>query len=334
MEINKLKSIIHSNCKLKIKDDIQNTYSYDKWPEDKLRHNYEKKDWIDDHKYTLSYDNGRNIVNSLAEPDKYFTEHLIVLTDKIKYKYSKPQFNMLDQISMIKLFMAVILTRKVVKYKVLENKAVRFTFYLFNKSTSHYDKEVLLTVDNRVIIDDNSEVVVTDSESLLDHLLLKAFIKLSNIMKINPKSCNVNSLVGICKGGKLFKLSINKDVDVNSLIYTVDSLLNDEEDTLDDKMKQCTWLHDNIFRSAYGQSLHAYNEYSLSIQRLYEADALIGMTMGDSFIYIINNVIVEQNGGMYVIFSNIFGGKKIRISIETIMNCVNQIGVIITKGSS
>lgn len=338
----KFSTVINDKCDVNIKMDTRNTFSYDKWKANIS--NYKEtimapqKDegsgetWVDGFKFNINYTDGTDMeVEPKLLPERFNDKTILFMTEQIKYKFTKGVYGFNHQIPMIKLFMAVHMSRKHVKYCRLNDGAIKFTFKMFDAESESYSEVVELCVDNRILVDSQGLPVVIESNSMLDHLLLKAFIKLSNIMKINIKDINVNSLVAMCRGGYLYKINLSKNVDVSSLDFTIDDLLDNTNQDMIQKINQCSWVSDNIIRAISGEDTVPYNCYAEMIHNLHKQGTLLGITIGNSFMYIIDRLVVGECGGLSIFFHNIFNCKEIEVSIQNVIHGMNQIGVITDK---
>lgn len=331
---------INNRCDINVKSDDKNTFKYELW--EKNIDTYNKNinvstpniDWEDNFEYCLAFTDGSKMDIVLkAMTNMFDNKTILIMTKYIKYKFAKDVHGFNQQIPMIKLFMSVYMSRKYIKYCRLNNGAIQFTFYLYNKKTECYDKQINLIVDTKIIVDKANKPIVIESESMLDHLILKAFIKLSNIMKINIKNINVNSLVGACRGGYLYKVNIDQNVNINSLDHTIDDLLNNANKDMVQKINQCSWVSDNIIRAISGEDTEPYNCYADMIFNMHKKNMLLGITIGNSFMYIINNMKVGECGSLTLGFHNLFNCKDIDVSFQNVIHGMNQIGIIVTNKS-
>ncbi|VBB18486.1 hypothetical protein YASMINEVIRUS_949 [Yasminevirus sp. GU-2018] len=338
-----MQMITENECSIDVKQDIRNNYSYNKWIDS-------QSDQIDEHSYSLCYTDGSEMRLSLTE-NTNLKDDLSVersKTTNMKYRFSNRVYDLSQQIPMIKLFIAVLIARKYVECAVDDclintnsednkgtvngiNRKIKFLFNLYNDETGAYDKRIDIVVDDRIIVDDSKKPIVIDSESMLDHLLLKAFIKLSNIMKVSIKDINVNSLVAVCRGGRLYKLSLDSQSSnrLQNSEFTVTSLLNDSSPNMVEKERQSTWISNNIMKAILGEDTKPYNNYAKLLFELFSSEMVLGVTVNESFLYYITGLTCDQVGGMCIMFYNIFTGKDVSISFETVAYGLNQIGVIV-----
>jgi hypothetical protein len=332
--------MITSQCKVKVKLDTKNSYNYKKWLQatkmlnttDLIKGIESNVDWVDKFNFRLKYTDGDSIQLKTIDASLLFDKKTImVMTDQIKYTFSKGNYVINQQIPMIKLFMGIHMARKYIKYTKLNNNVIKFTFYLYQESTCAYDKEVYVYVDDRILVDQNNDPIVVNSISMLDHLLLKGLIKISNILDISIKDMNVNSLVGMCRGGKLYGMHIDKNIDIESMDFTIDDLMNDTSKNIAQKIEQCSWVSDNILSVLTGVEARPYNFYAAMIQDLYKNGMLLGITISNSYLYIITNMWTGQYGNLVLEFYNIFTGGTIKIDFVSVMHGMGQIGIIIKK---
>jgi len=402
-------------CDITINNDAHNSYDYDDWPKTdtdaNIRSNIDSN-WIDDHKYTLSYTDGSMMeihttstststpstnthINSNSKMIFHFSDSMYdreldsTLNGTLNNTYSITQ-----QMPMIKLFMGVLISRKYVNYSIdkdsVSNSAIKFHFNLYNKETNVYDKPIDIIVDDRILLDNRDKPIIIDSTNVIDHLLLKAFIKLSNMMNIPIKNININSFVGLCKGHSLYKLKINHQVmdnladmcfmvknihddsplsspsssstnltpQLSSLIpltsflpgsnVVSNAVSNRSKTKLKTKTKtesistnikqidkhkqieiekQSTWISNNIMDLLTGEEPRPYNNYAAMVYDMFKQDILLGITIRDSFMYIITNVASDNHGVMKIRFYNIFTGNDIDLEFETVMYGINQIAL-------
>jgi hypothetical protein len=262
--------------------------------------------------------------------------------NNIKYKFTNTIDNLDNQYAMIKLYMAVQLSRKYVKYEKINNFNYKFTFYLYegenlsednkydyNVGLQHqYIKEINIYTNSDILVDHNNEPIIVKSDDIIDHILLKVFIKLCNIMKISIKDLNVNSLVAICRGGLLLKLNISKDVQLDTMTFAADEI-SQEDMSIMQKLDQCTWASDNIIKTLIGEEMKPFNCYAQMIYNLYKNDNLLGMSLSNSLLYIISDMSTEINGTLKIKFKNIFKYQEIELDFSNIIFGMNQIGLII-----
>lgn len=320
-----IKQLIKDNrCVLDLKVESRNDYAIDKWNIDNITEDLKPENdiWYDPFDYELFYVDGEKVElcveNSTHKYEKKTRPlSLIILDKKLNYNYPNKTYNISKQIPLIKLFVGVLLSNKYVRFKVLRDDRLRFHFNLYNPSTLNYDEPIHIDVDKRLILDKNGNPVILNSSCLLDHLLLKAFIKLSTLMNIDIKNININSLVGICRGGKLYSLKIDKMI---------------KDDFIDVESNQNTDVESNqntdVFKSTANWSNISYNNYGAFIYNLFKQNMLIGLTIMDSFFYCVSSINIDENNGFKIYFYNIFTGSTVPLNFETIMIGLTKISVL------
>lgn len=342
----KLSSILNNEqCLVNTVLDNKNTYSYDKWSEISNIRNINDVDEMDN--YKLQYNDNKLMRVKLIDSGLLFDKSIPAMKSNIKYKFSHNQASQVvtsltcktpkgsetlfydthKQMPMIKLFIAVYLIRKIIKYTILDNKSIDFIFYLFNADTDLYDKKISLNVDGQILVDDLNHPIIIDSPSLFDHLLLKAIIKLSNIMKLNIGDININSLVCACTGGGLFKMTI-PDNNLESIEFTVEDILQNSCNTDEETEKQSSWISDNIIRVIMGDKIIPYNNYAKIVYELYVNNMLFNISLNNSLIYIISDMWTNQYGDLIIKFYNIFTGTDIDVGFSSMIHGLNYLGVI------
>lgn len=351
----KLSSIVEQ-CQIDVKSDTRNTYSFDRWPQS---HRSDDKSYVESSQipmshpmnpenerntmtreslcsdvvcpYYLHYADGEAMSLRVVDPEPMFDKKsILTMTSDIKYRFSNKVYEIDRQISMIKLFIAVYIARKIVKYNIINENSIEFTFYLYNHETNLYDKRIPMILDTQILVDNSGLPIIIQSKSLLDHLLLKGFIKLSNIMNINIKDINVNSLICASVGGALYKLSVPQHIASNleSIEFTVENVLLNRCETQEETEIQSTWISDNILKVIIGDEVTPYNEYAKLVHDLYKNNMLLGMSLSNSFMYIVSNMWTDQYGGLNIRFYNIFTGTDIEISFASVIYGLGQIGVM------
>jgi hypothetical protein len=332
LPVNLVSLIRKNNCKIDVNCDTKNTYNYKYW-----ENNKEKNSLINDFDYHLKYTDGEDMTINLTDPDTYVSKELTMIGDntgtKIVYHFSNKVYDLNKQIPMLKLFMAVYLTRNHAKYTINDNKTITFNFTLYNDDTLKYSSKIDVTIDNRILTGDDGQPIVVKSESFIDHMLLKAFVKLSNVMGVVISDINVNSLVGVVRGGGLFKLSLDPEVmvDVSSMKFNVEDVLNETCDTVEQKEERSTWISENVLKTIMGMEVIPYNNYAKCLYELFKNDMLIGITIGNSFFYIITDMIGTQYGSMIIKFYNIFTGGTIDLDFATVIYGMSRLGVVVNN---
>lgn len=355
----KLAEIIRkNNCdndiNIEIIPDIHNSYDYNLWNKyvecidyDNIMKKRNNR-WIDNHKYVLEYTSGEYM--------KIHTEKINLTNDincKIKYHFSKinGSYSTDQQIPMIKLFMCVFIARKYVKYSSHNDGFIVFHFKLYNKITNTYDKCVNIVVNDKILVDSDNKPIIIDSDILIDHLLLKAFIKLSNIMRISIKDININSLINICRFGnddksdnitnipnitnitKLsnYKININKSLitSIPDIEFNVNKILDECcDDNPIELAKQSAWIAENIMSIIMDNDTRPYNKYASLFYDLFKMGMINSVVVENTYFNIIINVSSDQYGSMIIKFYNIFTGGIVDIKFETILYQLNQICIV------
>lgn len=331
----KLFSLDGEQCAMDIKSDTRNTYSYDKLIHARIYSDVGSKIIIDTVNnpctYNLFYSDGEPMNLKLIDPEPMFDKKSILnMTSNVKYRFPDKVYDIERQIPMIKLFIATYISRKFIKYNIINENLIELTFFLFNDDTHIYDKRITMILDSQTLVDKSGLPIIIESKSLFDHILLKGFIKLSNIMKINIGDINVNSLVGAALGGGLFKLSIPNRIALNleSVEFTVENLLLDRCETTEQREEQSSWISDNILKVITDEDVTPYNQYARIVHNLHKNNMLLGMNLNNSFMYIVSGMWTDQYGGLNIKFYNIFTGNDIEVSFASVIYGLNQIGVL------
>ena len=306
--IDKLLKFIDDNCNLET--DIKNDYNYNLWKEKKNRN-------IDDSKfkYILRTIDNRYINYSLENfnPNK-------IKDSKLYYKLYNN--NIIEQIPFIKLFIITYFVRNRIVYHKKYNNYT-FTFNLYNDITRLYDKQVYITVNNKILTHKN-QILFINSNKLIHYLIFKAILKLSNILDINIKNINVNSLIcsSISSNNKLLKLSFfdkNKDK-INNSYYNIDDMhLSSKNRILINKYK---WSIKYI-------KVKPYNKYADMIYFLFKNNYILGITIGNTLFYIIENMTISENGELILHYYNIIRGNTINLPLSNIIKTIGYIGIIL-----
>jgi hypothetical protein len=310
-----LEDIFNDECYFDIYEDEMNTFDYDLWETRR-----------DVKNYNISYKNGT--IKKLYEADGI---NLIdinnVIGNDISYRFSDKIYNFDDNIGMMKLYMALYLTRNYINFND-KGEYIIFKFYLYDNEDKYYDIEIELKINKKILVDKHKKPLI-NSNYLLDHLILKAFIKLSKTMNIDINDINVNSLVGICRRGKLYKMNINENVKFSNMDHTIDDLLNDSNKDIYQKAKQCAWISDNIINIINGNDFIPYNECDKTIYKLFKNENLMGITIKNSFLYLIEDMKVNEYGRLKVCFRNIFQENTIDMNFDTFIDGIDKIGILL-----
>jgi len=309
---NELREIIDKRCKINIKKEINNDFDYK---------NLKKEEIIG---YELKY--GDDLLTEIEDHNQ--TRPIIMTNNKIKYKYtSKNKYSLDNQIPMMKLFMGVYIGRKYIKYEKINDEYV-FLFNLFNNKTERYDYEYKLKVNDKILVNNKSEPIIIDGGNKLDYLLLKSFIKLCNMMSVKIDNVDINALVGICKGGQIYRIEIDKSIDINNMYFSVSELLDGNINDNREKQEQCYWLSENIMNSIIGEEVIPYNPYSRMIYLLNRNKNLIGITLRDSLMYVIKGIDQEEYGNISIRYLNMFNGDDIKIGMDSLIYGLKHISIV------
>lgn len=333
--MDELNELLNDSCKINVETPI-NIYNLNKY-----KNNNEEY-------LSIIKDNNLKFEDDFEYTIKNFHVRLL---DVIKCKKITNTFNPAEKINytgsnivnnsnlyFIKLFTSILISREYVDFEYNPNKGIaKFIFYLSENNNNIFDKEIEIIVDDKIIVDKNNKPIILDSPFLQDHLLLKAFIKMNLIFKVNEKNTNINSYCSLALGGTAYVLNFDSFEHLINSTHSIQEILNDSNNSnnsnnkLDfyEKTKQCNYISDTIIRAIQGLDIKPYNSYAETIFSLYEHNCLLGISFKDSLIYHIDSMRVDDYAKLYITFTNIFGENNIELSFETIQYGISKISVLI-----
>jgi hypothetical protein len=214
---------------------------------------------------------------------------------------------------------------------------------------------------------DNDLKLVSKNNKLnkihLFHLLIKALILVTNLLDIDLQRANLNSYIAAIRGGRLYRLEIDPSIDIDK----VDLNLKDVKSRGDElDIIHSIWVADNILDtlstiknngiqkkltkrkptlsslSEMNRSIRSekicqkripvpYSPYSIMIKNLFESDSLLGITAGNTFLYIVDSLEVDNSGDLQILFLNPIRGNTIRVSIRTVLSGMRRMGLILDR---
>lgn len=327
----------------------------------------------------------RKIIDSLEEELSY-----------VRYKQTESS-DSIEQLPMIKLFMIAFMAFDHVEYRVTADEEdefdprVEFRFWFYDEIERSYSKEVMVSVDHGILCDRHrvpliittdhptSDLINEDTPIKLDvlerfeiqsnhfdrvhilHLLVKALLFISNILKINLQRANINSYIATIRGGRIYRLEPkDKTIDVLNLQLSLDDVKDRDPETI-----HSMWIADNILdvltgiQNPFKQKLarrtptlaglaeqnrvlriDQYNQkriaipfspYGIMIKNLYESDTLLGITAANTFLYIVDSLEVNDKAALNINFLNPIRGNAIPVDLFTILSCFKRIGLILDR---
>ena len=303
-----------------------------------------------------------------------------------RYKMTNESSDCIEQVPMIKLYMILLLTIDYVRYRVVYRKSedtndmearVEFKFWFYDRETDKYDKKVIISVDNSILVGRDGLPIIVRTQTkepqelterdMLIHLYMKALILLVKTIEIDLERANVNSFVGAARGGRLYKVSLDSSVDIDTVDLSLRDVAkrkakenqhrtrnNSLENGFADIDNAIIWT-DNIFealamfnpeykykrtRDDYANKLSQranrkkastpYSNYSRMIKNMYDSDCLIGVMGGNTFLYMVHDIRVPiSTSDLIISFVNPLRGNPIDVNIQSVLSGIQRMGLVL-----
>ena len=72
-----------------------------------------------------------------------------------------------------------------------------------------------------------------------------------------------------------------------------------------------------------------YSAYSIMFKNLFESNTLIGITAGNTFLYVVQELEVDDTGDLIFHFLNPVRGNLIKVGIHTLLSGMKRLGLIL-----
>ena len=76
-----------------------------------------------------------------------------------------------------------------------------------------------------------------------------------------------------------------------------------------------------------------YSPYAIMVKNLFESDVLLGITAGNTFLYILDSLEVDDTGDLRIHFLNPIRGNNISVDLYTILSGLKRMGLILDRST-
>jgi hypothetical protein len=264
----------------------------------------------DDYEYSLKFKNAENKILNIKKEKNKISKNKKMIRDVNNICYKMPStsesIDFIEQIPMIKLFMITYSVCKHINFKIdltdRKDPRILFKFFFYDKKTATYNKVVYVSINDKVLVGSDSLPILASIKSkneikkdmTIFYLLIKTFLFMINIFGIDIEKSNINSFIASARGGRIYTLG-------NPNNYNYAEL--DPED------------------------------FYIMMVNLLESNMLVGVTPGNTFLYILKSIIKDDNDvDKYVFnFLNPIRGNTISVCADELMIGMKRACIILDR---
>jgi hypothetical protein len=165
----------------------------------------------------------------------------------------------------------------------------------------------------------------------------KLDLNLNDVSKRTDRETNYIDFHQLRKTGKTTNPDVLHNMWIAENILDALSMFKTNEDAFKTKItKRKPTLSGLNAQNKYSRYHHnqkrvpvPYSAYSIMFKNLFESDTLIGVTAGNTFLYVVQELEVDDTGDLIFHFLNPIRGNLIKVDIYTLLSGMKRLGLIL-----